>query len=223
MPEKEITDAEAIASLTQSVRDRTSATRKALDRRKEAALDQDAFRILYDRYAGRGIRYASSILHDVNDSEDAVQEVFFRLLGPIAQDRIDSARGGFGALFFSSLRNLCVDLIRKRRTRPRYLPIDSVGQRAARTDAAGSGGREALAEMEARVKAAFDALRPNHAEALRLRVKGGLNYDEIAAALDCSRAQVRTWIYRARRSLSEIFLREGLDVPKSVRDRNTRS
>lgn len=223
MPEKEITDAEAIASLTQSLRARTGAAPEAIDRRKEAVFDQDAFRILYDRYAGRGIRYANSILHDVNDSEDAVQEVFCRLLGPIAQDRVDSGRGGFGALFFSCLRNLCVDLIRKRRTRPLNLPIDSVGQRAARPDSARSGGLEALAEMKVRVKAAFDALRPNHAEALRLRVKGGLNYDEIATALDCSRAQVRTWIYRARRSLSEIFLREGLDVPKSARDRNRRS
>jgi len=188
----------------------------------EKEIFDDTFRILYDRYAGRGIRYANSILHDINDSEDAVQDVFCRLLGPIAQDKVDSGRGGFGALFFSSLRNLCVDLIRKRRSRPRGLPLHEVGERAARPDAARSGGREALAEMEKRVKAAFEALRPNHAEALRLRVKGELNYDEIAAALDCSRAQVRTWIYRARRSLSEIFLREGLDVPKTVRERKSR-
>ena len=120
------------------------------------------------------------------------------------------------------MRNLCVDQIRKRRSRPCEKPIDALPETEARPEGEPSGRIAELEEMEARVRAAFDALRPNHAEALRLRVKGGLNYDEIAAALDCSRAQVRTWIYRARRSLSEIFLREGLDVPLASRERRTR-
>ena len=36
-----------------------------------------------------------------------------------------------------------------------------------------------------------------------MRVQGQLSYHEIAGALDASKQQVRTWIYRARRKLEQ--------------------
>jgi len=36
-----------------------------------------------------------------------------------------------------------------------------------------------------------------------LKVHGMLSYDEIAQTLDCTKAQVRTWIFRARQQLKK--------------------
>ena len=52
--------------------------------------------------------------------------------------------------------------------------------------------------------------KPSSEPYWKLKLKGGLSYDQIAAVLGCTRAQVRTWIYRARRSLEDRFRKEGL-------------
>lgn len=171
--------------------------------------DSSAFRVIYERYAARGLNYANTILHNENDAEEALQEAFCRLLAPIRKGAVDPARGGFRALFFGILRNLCIDMLRRRR-QAGHLSLESVAEPVSRT-----GGKHAAPrEAAEKIRAAFRMLPANHAEALRLRLSGKLSYDQIAGFLGCTRAQVRTWIYRARRRLEEIFIKEGLIAPR---------
>jgi RNA polymerase sigma-70 factor (ECF subfamily) len=163
--------------------------------------DQSAFHFLYERYAARGVCYAQSLLKNRYDAEEAVQEAFCRLLKPLKRGAVSGKRGGFGALFFKTLRNLCIDALRRKKG---HLSIEAVPEPSAPSQS----GR--AAEVEGRVKAALDALPPKHGEALKLKLEGGLSYREIAGILDCTHTQVRTWIYRARRSLEEDFRKEGL-------------
>jgi RNA polymerase sigma factor (sigma-70 family) len=171
--------------------------------------DSSAFRVLYERHAARGLNYANAILHNENDAEEALQEAFCRLLTPIRKGSVDPARGGFRALFFGTLRNLCIDMLRRRR-QAGHLSLDSVAEPASRAAGAAAASREAAEK----IRAAFKFLPANHAEALQLRLNGKLSYDQIAGILGCTRAQVRTWIYRARRRLEEIFSKEGLIAPR---------
>lgn len=185
-----------------------------------------SFSSLYQQYSGRGLRYAAALLRNESDAEEAVQEAFCRLLGPLGMGRIPlgSTSGsngvngvgeaqldqdGFAAAYFRILRNHSIDLLRRRRHRD-HLPIDAVpeplappgpvdgdrGQRLQRQVA------EALADLPARQR-----------EALELRIHGRLSYDEIGRILDCTHAQVRSFIYRARRQLSRV-LRPGSLHPK---------
>jgi RNA polymerase sigma-70 factor (ECF subfamily) len=194
-----LTDEEAIASLR--------------------AGNSSAFRILYERYASRGLSYANAILHNKTDAEEALQEVFCRLLTPIRNGSVDPERGGFRALFFGSLRNLSIDMLRRRR-QAGHLSLEAVAEPINR-----AGGKveervdeksSASQEVAEKIRAAFMVLPANHAEALQLRLNGGLSYDQIAGVLGCTRAQVRTWIYRARRRLEEIFTRDGLIQPRTA-------
>jgi len=172
--------------------------------------DSGAFRILYERHAARGLNYANAILHNEADAEEALQEAFCRLLTPIRKGTVDPARGGFRALFFGTLRNLCIDMLRRRR-QAGHLSLESVAEPVGR-----AGGKTTPSpEAAEKIRAAFKVLPANHAEALRLRLNGKLSYDQIAGVLGCTRAQVRTWIYRARRRLEEIFSKEGLIAPKT--------
>ena len=66
-----------------------------------------------------------------------------------------------------------------------------------------AGGKE-------KIRAAVEALPSHYGEALKLRLNGGLSYDQIAGILGCTHGQVRTWIYRGRRSLAEHLRKEGL-------------
>lgn len=167
--------------------------------------DQSAFPILYKRYAAKGIGYANALLHNVNDAEEAVQEVFCRLLKPMHHGKVDPDRGGFCAIFFRTLRNLCIDMLRKQR-RARSLPLDCVPEPRAPGRARGLSE----ADMERKVQAALAALPAKQCDALTLKLNGNLSYDQIAEILGCTHAQVRSWIFRARRSLETRFRKEGI-------------
>jgi RNA polymerase sigma-70 factor (ECF subfamily) len=170
-----------------------------------SAGDGAAFRVLYDKYADRGLHYARSILQNDSDSEEAVQEAFCRLVKPVNAGKIDPALGGFSAVFFGTLRNLCIDMMRQRRHRS-HLPLDAVAEPGIKPVAPGlEAGR-----IEEKVRSLLDKLPSHHADALKLKMKGGLSYDQIADVLGCTHAQVRTWIFRARRTLEESFQKEGL-------------
>lgn len=168
--------------------------------------DSAAFRVLYERYAARGLSYAQSILRNRSDSEEALQEAFCRLLGPIRSGGVDAGKGGFGALFFGTIRNLSIDMIRRRRTAT-SVSLEAVAEPAAETAEAKAAAPETL---ERTVREALDVLPVHHADAFKLRLNAGLSYDQIAEVLGCTRNQVRSWIYRARRRLEKEFRLRGL-------------
>lgn len=177
-----------------------------------AAGESSEFRTLYDRYAARGRSYALSMLRNEADSEEAVQEAFCRLWKPVCSGTIDSSRGGFCAIFFATVRNHCIDMLRKRRPAT-CSDIDRLEKAPVRVG--GNGETEPsraddAAALESTVRKALAELPDRHAEALKLRLNGDLTYDQIAGILGCTKPQVRTWIYRARRKLEEKFRREGL-------------
>jgi len=164
--------------------------------------DNTAFPVLYNRYAARGMQYAHSLLKNRNDSEDAVQEAFCRLLKPVNLGTVNPDQGGFCAMFFGTIRNLSIDMLRKRRFRT-HARLDSVSEPTAPSQISGLD----MMDREKRVQALLETVQSNHKEALKLKVQAGLSYDQIATVLDCTIPQVRTWIYRARRKL-EVLLRE---------------
>ncbi len=165
----------------------------------------DAFSVLYERYAARGVGYARSLLKNEDDSEEAVQEAFCRLLKPKNMSAISPERGGFGALFFGTIRNLSIDMLRKQRHRT-HISLDAVKEPSVDRQGSGFEG----IDLEKKMNALIEALPANQADALKLKLEGGLSYDEIANVLECTRAQVRTWIYRARRQMESSFRKEGL-------------
>jgi RNA polymerase sigma factor (sigma-70 family) len=167
-----------------------------------------ALSVLYDRYAGPGVRYAHAILRDRGEAEEAVQEVFCRLLKPLRNGVVDPGRGGFGAFYFKALRNRCIDVMRRRSRSRRFLSLREAAAVPAPEGAQGKEGGEI--DLEAQVRKAMEALPSGQGDALKLRLEGGLSYEQIAQVLDCTKAQVRTWIFRARRNLEENLSREGL-------------
>ena len=156
----------------------------------------------YQEYAPQGLRYAFSMLRNVADAEEVVQEAFVRILRNFEvseSSEVDSLKleaGRFAGLFFTTIRNLCIDSIRKQQ-RQSTTGLDASLEPVAKPTTTGQG------DLEAKLTRALKAMPDLWAEALQLKVNGGLSYDEIARVMNASHAQVRSWIYRARRFLEK--------------------
>ncbi|MEE9277201.1 MAG: sigma-70 family RNA polymerase sigma factor, partial [Dehalococcoidia bacterium] len=80
--------------------------------RRIADGDDDALRELYRAYARLAFTLAYRILGHEDRAEDAVQEAFLRVWRNA--DRFDRSKGAFTTWFGRIVRNLCIDMLRRR-------------------------------------------------------------------------------------------------------------
>ena len=164
---------------------------ETLMRRFKVGLDQAAFEQLVWEYAPPAKAVAYQILGDRPLAEDAVQETFVRLIKK--RDRYSSSEG-FSSWFYVILRNVCIDMLRRRRRE---------------SDLARQVGNEiadsAPAESESDHVSLLGMLPFRERSVLELRVVHSMSFKEIAAALDISKEAAKK---RAQRGLCR--LREAL-------------
>ena len=170
-----------------------------------------------DAIAPQATRYAMSIVRVWADAEEIVQEAFCRLLqsksfsgdcdprtdGSVTDEA--ATNGSEKAYLFATVRNLAIDQLRKQKRR-RFEPLD-VGllpNKQVPTD------DSRLRRLELSVQAILKDLPSQWSDALQLKINGGLSYLEIADVLGATHAQVRTWIYRARKQLEKDLHKQGL-------------
>jgi RNA polymerase sigma-70 factor (ECF subfamily) len=151
---------------------------------------------LFTTYHATLVRFLVRQLGDRDAAEEIAQETFVRAL---AQDTIANER----SWIFAVAMNLVRDEGRKAVRRQRRL---AVMQESEREDAVVQPPLTTVERDEDRAMArrALDALAERDRDALLMREEG-LNYDEIAAALDLSVGSVGTTLSRARRRLMEAY------------------
>lgn len=153
--------------------------------------DEEAFRLLVDRYRSRLHHLACGILQDAEQASDAVQDSFLKAYAALAEYR---GRGGFGAWMRRILVNHCLSLLRQRHS---YLSLEDLDREVVSPDR--SPEELALAENEAdRIRRAMGRLPAHYRTALVLRVVESLSYREIAQLLSVPESTVETWIHRGR-------------------------
>lgn len=69
---------------------------------------------LFEHYKDKIFSFAHKILRSKMDSEEAVQETFLKLY--INFERLDPA-GSVSSLIFTTTKNICIDILRKRKTK----------------------------------------------------------------------------------------------------------
>ena len=145
------------------------------------------FESLIERYQGPLVRYVFRRLGNIQDAEDAVQEVFVR--GYVQMQggrRVSDAL----AYLYRMAANVCTDVLRRRK-RARWRP------QRAETEPTADGGRsvadEALKqESVQRIERLVARLPRRQAEVVRLRVWDGLRFEEIAQVLGCPVSTVKS-------------------------------
>lgn len=167
--------------------DRDETLMRSFQRRKDhAALHQ-----LVDRYGPRGLAVARQLLPDASLAEDAVQEAFIRLIR--AHDSYDPARV-FSTWFFTILRNVCKDMLRKLCRESRALQASAAGATIScePPELVDPGAAAILAELPPPIR-----------RAVSLRVIDGLAFADVAAALGISEDAAKKRVQRGLRALRE--------------------
>ncbi|HEX8853566.1 MAG TPA: sigma-70 family RNA polymerase sigma factor [Pyrinomonadaceae bacterium] len=160
--------------------------------------DREAFRLLFESYKDRVYTVALYFFGgDAETAADLTQQVFLKLFSVIGQFKHDSE---FTTWLYRLATNACLDEQRKRR---RFVPFGDASE-VARRPTAGTQ-EEALArdELAESVKEAVGSLRPKLRMAILLKYFEELSYEEIAAALGCSKGTVASRLNRGHKALAE--------------------
>ncbi len=153
--------------------------------------------VLFREHHGALVRYLTRRLGDRDWAEEVAQETFLRAL---RTPPATSAR----SWLFAVATNLVRDEARKQDVRRRHLELLAAEEREREQAQPTAEDRMAQAHEAALARRALDALAERDREALLLKEEG-LDYGEIAAALDLSPGSVGTTLARARRRLAEAY------------------
>ena len=143
--------------------------------------------------ADRFYRVAYHLLESQDDAEDAVQELYLKLLRSSGKPNFVRDPLAYG---ITLLRNICIDTIRRREKRQtealkEYMMVDRQGpeMELARKD------------HLKRLISEIDKLPQRQAEVLKMRALEGLEYETIARRTGLSQVNIRVLISKARKTL----------------------
>ena len=163
--------------------------------------EDQAIAALVDEYAATLYRVAFSVLRNGADAEDAVQEVFLRVLrhrnklGEVRDRRVWLIR---------IVWNIVLDRKRRAKTRPETDDIADLA-RVLPADGITAEERAAAAQHHARVLACVEQLPAKEREVLVLSAFEELSSVEIAAVLDITESSVRSRLFRARNLMANLL------------------
>ena len=150
---------------------------------------------LYDAYGDMLFRLAYSILLNRADAEDAVQDIFIKIIGKIPDFAEDAQEK---AWLTRVLVNHCRDLLRKRKLRL-YTPLEEVLQQSgAEISVPGpedSSGTELLQ--------AVLALGEKYREPLILHYFEGFSVEEVSSILGIGQSAVKMRLSRGREMIKK--------------------
>ncbi|MEY4701433.1 MAG: hypothetical protein RL326_1620 [Pseudomonadota bacterium] len=178
--------------------------------------DREAYKTLVERYQSRIFSMAVDIVKNREDAEDVVQESFVKAFLSLDKFKGDSS---FFTWLYRIAFNMAVDVKRKsaRRGGNHFEYKESLG-----VSPSGSGGidtgetlgapvqhvegpHEALARKQTgqKIQEVLAELSEDHRAVITLREIDGLNYEEIAEALDIPRGTVMSRLFYARKALQK--------------------
>jgi RNA polymerase sigma-70 factor (ECF subfamily) len=168
-------------------------------------MDEDAFRLFYDRTARPVWAYLSRMTGDPRLADDLLQDAYYRFLRANAAHQSDAHRRNY-------LFRIATNLVRDQRRRPRLDDVPLVNGTAARGAADHPDPRSANAANGAvrrlDLARSMARLKPRERELLWLAYAQGSSHREIADALGLKTASVKLLLFRARRRIARL-LREG--------------
>jgi RNA polymerase sigma-70 factor, ECF subfamily len=165
-------------------------------------MDEDAFRLFYDRTARPVWAYLSRMSGDARLADDLLQETYYRFLRANVVHESDAHRRNY-------LFRIATNLVRDIRRRPR-LDVAAAAEGAEAIDHADPQSADVAGGAVRRLDLArsLARLKPRERDLLWLAYAQGSSHKEIADALGLKTASIKLLLFRARRRLAGL-LREG--------------
>ena len=146
-------------------------------------------------------RFALHLLQNVQEAEDAVQDV---MAGIWARRAEWPQWNSIPAYCMTATRNNCLDRLRRRRIHA--VQAETVLQ--LKTSDGDPYEQVTSKEMIKRIRQCMDELPPSQQQVVRLREIEGFSYNEIAEVLDMSLDQVKINLHRGRNAIKKTIVKE---------------
>lgn len=160
-------------------------------RRRE---DEAALRGAYDAHAGELFGFALRSLGDRGLAEEVVQETFVRAWR--SREKFDEGRGSRRTWLFAIARNLIIDAVRARNSRP---ATASSSENPKKAEATEDHSEETLRGML--VSEALESLSEDHRFVIDEIYYRGRKYSEVAEEIGVPPGTLRSRMYYALKSL----------------------
>jgi len=146
-----------------------------------------------DRHESSLLRYALSILGDLDRARDAVQETFLRL----CREKPEKLEGHLTQWLFRVCRNRALDM-RRKESRMKLVAEDEL---ELRDPSPGPSAQLQTKEHLSRVEVLLASLSENQREVVRLKFESGLSYREISGVTGLSVSNVGFLLHTAIKTL----------------------
>jgi RNA polymerase sigma-70 factor (ECF subfamily) len=174
--------------------------------------DSRAIAQLYDRYARIVYGLSLKILANAEQAEDVVQETFWRVWS--RSKTFQSMQGSFAPWLFGIARNLCIDELRRRRSRP-HAAGNATDEQVLLAVPDQQQDVDALtweAERRRLIVSALSDLPADQRQVIEMAYFGGLSQREIADQLCSPLGTVKTRIRLALQKLKGVLQHQGIGL-----------
>ena len=157
------------------------------------------FDILYTRYSGKVYGKSMSLLKDEAMAEDAVQDIFMKILLNLSKF---SMKSRFSTWLYSITYNYCIDLIRRRK-KLRKLQSEELDENL---DVPEEVDDSFLLETEVkRLKIILEKIPVDDKAVLLMKYQDEMSIKEICAVMEKSESSVKMKIKRAKHKFKRIY------------------
>ena len=173
--------------------------------RKALAGNEQAFRVLLNRYKDAVYRIIVKIVHNRDEAQDLVQETFMKAFGSLSSYKCEYR---FTTWLYKIAANNCIDFLRRRKLVSVSLdqPLETKDGQVTIELADWTYNPEvdlATRQRSLSIDAAIDSLPPKYREVILFRHKRDKSYEEIAEILSIPVGTVKARIFRARELLKK--------------------
>ena len=156
-------------------------------------------------HEGSLIRYACSIVHDLERARDVVQDTFIKLY----QQEPAHVNTHLKSWLFTVCRNRALDVLRKEKRIVGMEDGQAENVRSDSPDPARALERKDAARM---AMSLLDRLSPNQQEVIRLKFQNDLSYKEISEVTHLSVSNVGFLLHTGLKRLREILSRQATEA-----------
>lgn len=157
------------------------------------------FDILYKRYSGKVFGKCLSILKSESSAEDAVQDIFMKVLLNLSKF---SGNSKFSTWLYSITYNFCIDTIRRKKKDKSVLVEDFIGEYDPGQDEVNDSFL--LETNIKRLKKVLEELPANDKSILLMKYQDEMSIKEIGGIIDKSESAVKMKIKRAKQKFKKI-------------------